>query len=487
MADYHSSMVGEFGENQADLAWEIYQAQKPLVVKDKLEKVDTLEGDLIFANNHMERSGARLDLAKLSQFQTDLLMELQDITLKIWGKTGVRLDPNKEKSWDRLMVSLGRDPHHVIGTDGTLSSSYTEDYLKPIQDDMVQLGLRARRLLSLKSKYLDKYDNIRQGDRLPFELFQLRSGEEEKGTVVGRYSSARVNIQQVFKVANQIRRFGDGYIIRELMIPDDGFQFFTADGSQLQYRLFAHLSQDAGIIKAYHEGYDRWMAGGKDVDYHQMVADLFGLSREVAKNQNFGLVMGLGRQSLAYNLGMACNCQSEEYWKFIEGRDYDPSKSFANNENHSEGCPAITANNLCDEYHRRNPSARKTLEYVEKFAKKNGFVPSLLGRRRRYGDYEVRFGQRQKTRFYKAIASWLQGSEADVVKTKLLRVYNERQNLGIHKMRMPVHDELTGDIDPDPKWKVLFREVLNIQEIPCRVPITWADEYGVNWRACTGK
>src|SRR5208282_5889517 len=157
---------------------------------------------------------------------------------------------------------------------------------------------------------------------------------------------------------------------------------FTADGSQLQFRLFAHLSQDKDVIRAYHEGYAKWMQGEKDVDFHQMVADLFSMNRDVAKNQNFGLVMGLGRQHLSIWLGLPCNCQPEEYWKY-KGGTFNPDTMFADNNNHGEGCPARQANDLCDEYKRRFPAAEKTMEYVVKFAKRMGFVPTLLGRRRR--------------------------------------------------------------------------------------------------------
>jgi DNA polymerase-1 len=487
MAEYHSSKVGEYAEDDADLAWEVYQVQKPLIAKDKLEKVSDLEDRLIWPNNYMERNGARLDVGKLMRFTIDLDEELSSLLMGIHKEYGINFNPNTEDSWDKLFWANNLDSHKVINEQGDEVSSYTEDYLKTFQQAAIVAGLHARRLLSLKSKYLTKYERERKGDKLPFQLYQLRAGEEDKGTVVGRYSSAHVNIQQVFKVANQLRRFGPGYIIRELMIPDDGFDFFTADGSQLQFRLFAHLSKDENIIKAYLEGLERWKQGGEDVDYHQMTAVLFSMTREVAKNQNFGLVMGLGRQHLSEWLGLPCNCRPPAYWQYESGRGFDPDHSFADNERHSIDCPARRANDLCDEYHKRNPAAKRTLKYVEAFAKENGYLPSLLGRRRRFGKTEFRYGKQQPTRYYKGLSSWLQMSEADIVKLKILRVYNERHNIGIHKMRMPVHDEITGDIEKNEKARERLREVLMIQEIPCRVPITWADEYGANWRECSGK
>jgi DNA polymerase I len=489
MQDYHSSMVGDYAEEDANLTWDVYKAQRPLIAKDKLERVDDLESKLIWANNHMERSCARIDVEKLHRFSDGLSNEVGNLLMHIWQKTGVRLEPNKNATWDKLFVACGIDPHVVSkNAKGKDVSSYTDEFLMSIVDSKegpIKEGLRCRRLLSLKSKYFDKYEKTRIGDLLPFNLYQLRAGEEEQGTVVGRYSSANVNIQQVFKVANQVRRFGEGYIVRELMIPDEGYDFFTADGSQLQFRLFAHLSKDKNLINAYQEGYQRWLKGAKDVDFHQMVADLFSMNRDVAKNQNFGLVMGLGRAHLASWLGLPCNCATAEHWKWNGNKE--SFHQFACNNQHSLECPARQANDLADQYDTNFPSAKQTMEYVVKYAKNNGYVPSMLGRRRRYAAQEVRWGKRQKTRYYKALASWLQGSEADIVKSKILRVYNERNSIGIHKLRMPVHDEITGDLSKDNKARQRLREVLNIQELPCRVPITWADEYGPNWRACSGK
>lgn len=500
MADYHASMVGAYAEEDANLTWDVYQAQRPLIAKDNLEKVDDLESKLIWANNHMERSGARIDVFKMKGMAQSLIDEVGDLTMDIWKRTGVKLDPGKNATWDRLFVACGMEPNKPL-TDakGKAKSSYINDFLKPIKNENVQQGLRIQRLLSLKSKYFAKFPKTLDGDILCFQLFQLRAGEDTHGTVVGRYSASNFPIQTCFKVENQVEKYGNGYIIRELMVPDDGFDFFAADGSQLQFRLFAHLSKDKDLIRAYHEGYKRWLQGfkcteclkgtrcklHKDVDFHQMVADLFSLSRQNAKTNNFALVMGMGRALLAHNLGKECNCQPESYW-WWKG-DRDTFKKFEDNDNHASDCPAREANDLADQYEDKFPSAGKTMEMVVAYAKKHNFVPTLLGRRRRYEEFEQRGAVKQKTRYHKTLASWLQGSEADIAKSKLLRVYNERDAIGIHKMRMPMHDEITGDIQKDDKARERLREVLRIQEIPCRVPISWADEYGDNWRACSGK
>lgn len=501
MAEYDPSMIGPLAEHDVEDTWQVYQAQIPQIMADNLGTVEKLENRLIWANNHIERNGARLDMEKLRQWNDDLPLEYGQCIVRIWEQTGVKLKPNSVDSWNEMRKKQGKevfwDPTKIAydakgnekkelgawsGKDGW--NNIKDDELRKDKDPLVVLGLRARRLDSLKTKYLKKYLLAQRGGILPFSLYQLRAGEEDRGTVVGRYSSANVNIQQVFKVENQIKRFGESYIIRELMIPDDGMELFAADGSQLQFRLFAHyaslnhLGNDQQLVKAYRDSYAAMQLDPdlEDIDFHQMVADMFHMARQAAKHNNFAMVLGMGMEKLCKRLDKPCTCRTD--WG--RGRNQERHMLFSLQENHSTGCGAIEGIEMGNEYNRKFPAARKTMKALMRLAEVQKFIPSLLGRRRRYPFAE---------KLHKAFATLLQASEADVVKTKLLNLYEQRHTIGLHKIRMPVHDELTGDKPKgDVKVHARLQEVLRLQDIPkLKVPITWDLATGANWRECSGK
>lgn len=481
----HSSLIAEYEMRDAELARDIDIVQRPLIEAEGLGRVENLEDLLIWPNNHMERNGLRLDLPKMAAWRTSLDEEYSELLMQIWEKTGVKMRPNTPESWGQLFDKIGMDrnktgewktPKGKSLANSKECESYTDAFLKKIDNDLVKAGLRMRRLSSLKSKYIEKYWKARRGDMLPFHLYQLRASEDDYGTVVGRYSSANVNIQQLFKVENQIERFGLGYIIRELIIPDNGFQLVATDGSQLQFRLFAHYSRDKDLIEAYKR--DLHLKPGEEpVDFHAMVAGLFGLSRQAAKHNNFAMVLGMGREKLADRLNLSCECRDREWWSRTTRYGMDRSEArahyFGENDNHASDCPARKSNDMADEYEKKFPAAKKTMKKVSETAEERGYLMTLLGRRRRFkaGD-----------KFYSGFASLLQGSEADVVKSKILTVYRERKTIGIHKLRCPVHDELVSDIDPSPKYRKLYEECCRETEIPLSVPLIWNSGYGKNWK-----
>ncbi len=482
----HSSRVGPYAEDDAERAREVDDAEQPFLDRDGLRAVMALEDELIWANNHMERSMMRVDVPKLEEWRVRSTQELSQLAMAIWEKTGIKLRPNSATSWHELCKASGMETpeyesgYRTVRKGGQTSQLFVSEIVKGYTDEflresikkhgypLMRDGLAMRRLSSLQTKYLDKYYGLLQGDLVPFSLYQLRALEEDYGTLVGRYSCANVNIQQVFKPGNQKDKFctcgapkdaphkpdcfGLSYIIRELVIPDDDCVLAATDGSQLQFRAFAHYSKDPGLIAAYMKNWD--------VDFHQMVADLFQLTRQAAKHNNFAMVLGMGREKLADRMGLSCECRPREWWSRLVrmklSREEKMEHIFGINHNHGERCPARKSNDLADEYEREFPAAKKTMERVTRCAEGKdrkdeegrGYVRSLMGRRCRYvkGD-----------KFYSAFAALLQMSEADLVKSKILTLYKNREAIGIKKLRFPVHDEVVKDVYKDNQDRNLRR------------------------------
>lgn len=448
----HSSLAGPYAEGDAELAWDVYLAQKPKLEEEGLQQVQDLEDQLIWVNNHMERSGARLNRAKLERWCHETRQRFGDTILEIHRQTGLKINPNSGPDLTKLFKHLNlENSHTTAGGD----PSYTKEIMEKYQHPMVKLVMQARQLDSLRSKYLDKYlKALGNSDILRFHLYQLRAGEDDYGTVSGRYSSANVNIQQVFKAEKQIETFGDEYLIRELFEPDEGFDCFAGDASQIEFRLFAHYSKSPKLIKAYKDNPDQ--------DFHEMVAQMLGQKRSHAKHNNFGKVYGMGRPKLARRLGLACVCGC-------------PDNLFWDSGNHDAGCPAIQANLIADEYDLEFPEARKLLKKASDLAGKRGYVVTLLGRRARFPDGK---------RLHAALNRVIQGSAAILFKMKILALYNNMAQLGIHKLRMPIHDEEVGDCYRDPGVQEKIVEFFQRQEYELSVPILWDVAFGPNWKEC---
>jgi DNA polymerase-1 len=493
----HSSRIGHYAENDAALALAIDTAQRPLIEAEGLQRVEQLEDRLIWANNHMERSALRIDVPKLEAWSEQLGIDIGSEIMSIWDTTGLKIYPNKTKGANSLLSLCAwadEDPPTLTQADlNNMTSterltaelgkvSFKRSVMQRLKSPVFAHAILARDLLSLKSKYISKLMRLRQGDLARFVLHQLRSSDEDAtgldGTVTGRYSSSGgkdksgFNAQQWSKVEKQLQVMGADfrYIIRELFIPDDGFDFFASDASQIEFRLFAHYSNDADLIRRYAED--------PTIDFHFLVTCLMNPGKDpvadykwlksvrstIFKHINFGVLYGMGRAKLAVKLGLACICGDI------------PANLFWDNEEHFDGCPARQANDIMNQYHKSFPAAKRLMRACADKAEEVGFVHTLLGRRGRFEEGD--------DRFYKSLNKVIQGGAADAFKTKVLSVYDNRNTLGIHKLRAPVHDEQTGDISKDPAHKKLLLECLAEQDFKLKVDLRWDTKFGANWREC---
>lgn len=421
--------VGPYCTNDARLTYELYEHARPLIRAEELIEVANLEDACAYPTLFMERQGARLDMPKLARWRVEAKQKHAWLCTQISNAVGFQVSPNKATSLNKLFRVMGLSvPMFTAGGE----DSYTEQSLLLMmgastekQSRVIGMALAARQISSLCSKYLDKYWREQVNGRLYYNLNQLRGNEY--GTITGRYSSSSVNIQQVFSEERQDESTRQ-WIIRELFIPDGGY-WLSADASQIEFRIFAHYSRSARLIKAY--------VDDPDCDFHEEVAKLIGWVRKSAKNWNFGKIYGMGIDKVCAQLG----------------------------------CTLERGEEINKEYEAMFPEASRLMWDVIKIVKRRGFAKTLLGRRRRYP---------LRDRLHSALNAMIQGTAADLMKLKIVKIYSVMKNLGF-KMQMTVHDEVDGTVHPDADIKKI-EEVFNEQEMELRVPIIWKVKKGDSWR-----
>lgn len=434
--EYPSSLVGPYAEEDAALTLELDTAYKPMIAAEELNTVLDLEDSLIYCVCEMERNGTPLDVNLLTDWNTKTRRRFERIVSMVLEETGMKVNPNSSIDLARLFdmqgLPYGRTPPTDAFPEG--QPSFTDKFLKSVDNEFVALVREARGLDSLRAKYLNKYAKAIRNGILYYQLHQLK-GDEDYGTISGRFSSSKVNIQQVFDPERQAEKLGStDYLVRYLFVPGEGKLWIKADASQIEFRLFVHYSRSARLIKIFNEH--------PETDFHQQVADMCKILRKPAKNINFGRLFGMGRDKMAAQLGLS-------------RKDSDL---------------------LYEAYDEKFPETRDLMNEVMAVAKNRGYVKTILGRRARFPGGE---------RIHSSLNRVIQGTAADILKLKLLAVYNMRKALGF-LMRLTVHDELGGDIERKEQAKRI-KEVLDepIAKLGIRVPLPWDVKVGPNWGACS--
>lgn len=443
--------VGPYAEEDAGLTLELDECLTPKIEAEGLTRVAQLEDDLIYCTCEMERNGVPIDVEKLQRWHGELTRRYGGIIRDLCDSTGMRINPDSGPDLKRLFDHLG------IGYGFTAkgAASFTDDALREVDHPYVKDIRLARGLNSLKSKYVDPYSKKIIDGILRYKLHQMKADDEhggQYGTISGRYSSSSINIQQVFDKKRQYKKFGfSDYAIRELFVPRPGRLWVKADAKQIEYRLFAHYANSPTMNERYRRN--------PETDFHEIVQEMIRpyrvIDRQDAKNVNFAKLYGSGAKKLSTMLNISIP----------------------------------EAQMLIDAYDNAIPEARVLMNQAMNLVKKRGFVRTILGRRARFKKmlvpawYDPSKIIEEYDRIYSALNRAIQGSAADVMKLKLLEVYNNRHLLNFH-MFFTVHDDVDGDVDNEQDAKKL-EELLNepIQELKLRVPILWDVAVGPNWAA----
>lgn len=405
--------VGPYAQQDAALTLKLWGILKQGLKEENVEKIYQLETSLIPILLDMRWKGVRVDLDKAEKTGKQLHKEENKILEGIHKEYGVAPDLWAAASvatvFDRAGLSYPR-------TEKTNAPSFTSAWLEGHDHQLAKDIARARQLNKARTTFIDNMilDHNVNG-RIHGELHPLRS--DRGGTVTGRFSSSKPNLQQVPARHDEI-----GPLIRGVFIPEENMYWGAFDYSQQEPRLTVHYAYKTQQPEA-DEAVDAYK--NKDADFHQVVADMANISRKEAKIINLGLSYGMGKDKLIKQLGIS------------------PSE----------------AEELFDTYHSRVPFIKGLRDQCARLGGNRGYIVTLLGRKCRFNLYEPRFeygktplpidqaleeyGQDIRRAYtHKAMNRLIQGSAADMTKQAMVDLYKE----GILP-HTQIHDELDISVD----------------------------------------
>ncbi len=435
--------VGPYGEQDALLTYKLWDKLQQEIKEQDLQKVLEMELKLIPLLIEMRWKGVRVDTNKADEISDKLSKEEQLIQVEIKRKYGSEVNLWANASLQSIFDKNNLwYPRTEKGT-----PSFQRDWLENHDQELPKLIVRARKLNKARTTFIDKMigDHVFNG-RIHAEAHPMRN--DRGGTVSGRFSYSNPNLQQVPARDPEI-----GNLIRSLFIPEEGCEWGAFDYSQQEPRLTVHYANEMNLVgsKEAVQGYTE-----KNVDFHQMVADMANIPRKQAKVINLGLSYGMGKEKLIRELGL----------------------------------DDVEAEKLFQQYHEKVPFIKALQDQCTRIANMKGFIKTIGGRRCRFDLWESKFerttplnkddainkyGDELKRSFtYKALNRLIQGSAADMTKLAMIELWKE----GIVP-HLQIHDEVDISIENHAQAK----KVIDIMEgcVDIAVPLLVDAELGQSW------
>ena len=439
MRDLPPANVYRYACEDADITLRLKNVlEKELETHNAFNLFNDIEMPLVPVLVNLESNGVRIDtesLRETSRLFTARLAEIEQDIYRLTGEVFNISSPRQvgEVLFERLKIA---DKAKKTKTGQYVTSEEVLESLRS-KHDVVGKILDYRGLKKLLGTYVDA---------LP-QLINPRTGRihtsfNQAVTATGRLSSSNPNLQNIPV------RDDDGKEMRKAFIPDDGCAFFSADYSQIELRIMAHLSGDENMIDAFRSGHDIHAATAAKifkVDIHDVTQDM----RRKAKTANFGIIYGISTFGLAERMGVS----RQEAKELIDG--------------YFETYPKVKA------YMDHSIEVARTQGYVETIFHRKRFLPDINSRNATVRGYAER----------NAINAPIQGSAADIIKVAMVRIYRRFTEEGLKaKMILQVHDELNFSVPLDEKERVqeiVIREMENA--CPMQVPLKADCGWGRNW------
>ena len=432
-------VASDYAAEDADITLRLYNALAPMLkekpVQEKLLK--EIEYPLVHVLSRVEQNGAKIDKKKLADHSKELGEKIDDLSSQAYkiAEEEFNLDSPKQL----LEILYEKQGLPVLKKTPKGQPSTNEDTLKRLSEEyeLPKIILQYRTLAKLKSTYTDSLINIENP-----KTERIHTSYQQAVTSTGRLSSTEPNLQNIpIKTA-------EGRRIREAFIPEKGNVLISADYSQIELRIMAHLSQDKNLTHAFNN----------DIDVHSSTAaEVFGVSidnvtqdqRRSAKAINFGLMYGMSAFGLTRQLGISRG-EAQEY---------------------------------LDTYFARYTGVRDYMDNIKTQAKEDKYVETIMGRRLYLNEINAANGLRRQAAERAAINAPLQGSAADIIKKAMLDIdeliLNEMPEV---RMIMQVHDELVFECPKDNADKTMdkMKDTME-QTVELNIPLIAEAAIGSNW------
>jgi DNA polymerase-1 len=440
MRDLPPEKVYEYAAEDADVTLKLKN-----ILEKELKKTEgaenlfyNIEMPLLPVLAEMEMNGVRIDTQSLKETSGIFMSRMEQIESRIYELAGEKFNIASPKQVGDILFGKMKiiDKPKKTKTGQFVTS---EEVLQELRgkNEIVKDILEHRGLKKLLGTYVDALPLL-----INEKTGRIHTSFNQTITATGRLSSSNPNLQNIPV------RGEDGKEIRKAFIPEDGCEFFSADYSQIELRVMAHLSGDKNMIEAFREGDDIHAATAAKI-YKEDIEDVTEDQRRKAKRANFGIIYGITTFGLAERL------------------EIDRSE----------------AKELIDGYFETYPQVKEYMDKSIEIARKQGYVETIFGRRRYLPDITSHNATVRKFAERNAINAPIQGSAADIIKVAMINIYKRFKTENIRsKMILQVHDELNFSVYPEEHEKVeniVLEEMDNAYKM--QVPLTADAGWGKNW------
>lgn len=439
MRDLPPGDVYEDACEDADVTLRLKNAlHDELVRNDAIQLFEEVEMPLVRVLAAMELTGVRIDTETLRETSELFTLRMNKLEEEVFALAGESFNLSSPKQVGEILFDKLKIDERAkrTKTGQYVTSEEVLEKLRP-RHEIVDRILNYRGLKKLTSTYVDSLPTL-----INPSTGKIHTSFNQTVTSTGRLSSSNPNLQNIPV------RGDDGKEIRKAFIPEPGCTFFSADYSQIELRIMAHLSGDKHMIEAFLEGDDIHASTAAKI-YHKPIGDVTRDERRKAKTANFGIIYGISVFGLAERLNV----------------------------------PRSEARELIDGYFATYPRVREYMDESIERARRQGYIETLLRRRRYLPDINSRNAIVRGYAERNAINAPIQGSAADIIKIAMVRIYNRFLSENLRStMMLQVHDELNFSVVPEEREiveQIVIHEMENAYSLS--VPLKADCGWGANW------